>query len=57
VRSASQTPNQVLASNRARRKAVKAAVVPAVSSSWQIKNVPQLRVAEGKTRFRAVLTM
>jgi len=57
VRSASQTPNQVLASNRARRKAVKAAVVPAVSSSWQIKNVPQLHVAEGKTRFRAVLTM
>src|ERR1700752_2331077 len=36
------------ASNRARRRCMKAAIVPAVSSSWQIKDVPQPQPGPGQ---------
>jgi alcohol dehydrogenase len=39
---------KALASNRARRKFMKAAVVPAVSSSWQIKDVPRPEPGTGQ---------
>src|SRR5215469_6049870 len=39
---------KALASNRPKRTCMKAAVVPAVSSSWQIKDVPQPQLGPGQ---------